>query len=84
MAEIGLIASVAGVPGAVVASSKALFEMVDEVRNAPAEIAAISKDTHAFHTVVSSLLLATRNPTVLSILQQDQELCEAVVNLADL
>lgn len=44
MAEIGLIASVVGVAGAAVASSKKLYEMVDEVRNASVEIAAISKD----------------------------------------
>ena len=83
MAEFGLIAGVVGVAGAAVASSKALFEMVDEVRNASVEISAISKDTHAFHAVVTSVLLAVRNSTVAAILQEDQELCEAVVNLAD-
>ena len=83
MAEFGLIAGVVSVAGAAVASSKALFEMVDEVRNASLEIITISKDTHAFHAVVTSVLMAVRNTTVVAILQQDPELCEAVVNLAD-
>ena len=81
MAEIGLIASVVGVAGAALTSSRALFEMVDEVRNAPVEISAISKDIHSFHDVVSSVQMAIRDRLVIKALLGDTKLCELVVRL---
>ncbi|KAG7006819.1 hypothetical protein G7Y79_00013g035910 [Physcia stellaris] len=81
MAEIGLIASVVGVAGAALTSSRALFEMVDEVRNAPVELSAISKDIHSFHDVVSSVQMAIRDRLVIKALLGDKKLCELVVRL---
>ena len=82
MAEIiSLIASAVGVAG--VLPAKHSSNKFDEIRNAFGEIEAISKDTHAFHAVVSSMLLVVRNSTVVTGLQQDQELCRAVIDLKD-
>ena len=81
MAEIGLIASVVGVAGAALTSSRALFEMVDEIRNAPEELSAISKDIHSFHDVVGSVQMAIRDRLVIKALLRDRKLCELVTNL---
>lgn len=81
MAEIGLIASVVGVAGAALTSSRALFEMVDEVRNAPVELSAISRDIHSFHDVVSSVQMAIRDRLVIKALLGDKKLCELVIRL---
>ena len=83
MAEIGLLASLIAVAGAAITSSKALFELVDQVRNAPEEVLAISRDTHSFHNVVSSVRGAIRDPAVVRILEEDCQLRDLVKELED-
>ena len=81
MAELGIIASVVGVASAALKSSQALIEMVDQVRNGPEELSAISRDAHSFHDIVTSVQLAIRDPTVIRVLQGDQKLFELVGRL---
>ncbi|KAG7002269.1 hypothetical protein G7Y79_00028g062900 [Physcia stellaris] len=83
MEAVGFVASVVGVATAALASSRALYEMVDEVRNAPDELSAISKDTHSMHDVVTSIQLALRDTIVIKVLQEDRQLCDLVTRLED-
>lgn len=57
--------------------------MVDEVRNAPDELSAISKDVHSLHDVVTSIQLALRDTIVVKVLQEDRQLFDLVTGLED-
>lgn len=83
MEAVGFAASVVGVATAALASSRALYEMVDEVRNAPDELSAISKDMHSLHDVVTSIQLALRDSIVVKVLQENPQLCDLVTRLKD-
>ena len=50
-----IIAGVVGVTAGAVKASQVLFQLVDDVRNAPQEVSAISRDAHAFYSIVYSL-----------------------------
>ena len=81
MEAVGFAAGVVGVATAALASSRALYEMVDEVRNAPDELSAISKDVHSLHDVITSIQLALRDTIVVKVLQEDRQLCDRVTRL---
>ena len=81
MAEIGLIASVIGVAGAALAASKALSDMIDQIRNAPEEIIAISKDTLSFHGIITNVHVAITDEFVVSKLETEQQILRAVKEL---
>ena len=81
MAEIGLIASVVGVTGAALAASKALSDMIDQIRNAPEEILAISKDTHSFHDIITNVQVAITDQFIVSKLATEQQILRAVRQL---
>ena len=81
MAEIGLIASVVGVTGAALAASKALYDMIDQVRNAPEEILAISRDTHSFHGIITNVHVAITDHFIVSRLGTEQQILRAVEQL---
>ena len=83
MEAVGFAAGVVGIAGAALTSSRALYQMVDEVRNAPQELSAISKDTRSLHDTVTSVQMALRNPSVIRILQEDQQLCDQVIRLEE-
>ncbi|KAL8791928.1 MAG: hypothetical protein Q9195_005504 [Heterodermia aff. obscurata] len=83
MAEIGLIASVVGVAGAALAASKALSDMIDQIRNAPEEIIAISKDTHSFHGIITNVQVAITDQFIVSRLQTEQQILRAVKQLEE-
>ena len=83
MAEFGLIASVVAVTGAALAASKALSNMIDQVRNAPEEIIAISRDTHSFRGIITNVQVAITDRFVVSKLQSEQEILQAVRQLEE-
>ena len=78
MAEVGLIASVVGVTGAALAASKALYDMIDQVRNAPEEILAISRDTHSFHGIITNVQVAITDQFIVSRLETEPQILRAV------
>ena len=81
MAELGVLASIVGIAGAAIASSKALCELIDQVRNAPEEMASISNDARAFHDIVTSVQLVIRDARVLNVIRRDEKLCDLVTKL---
>lgn len=83
MAELGIIASVVQLAGAAITSARALCDLVDTIKHAPEEVSAISKDTHAFRNVVSSVKTALQDNTVQLILTGDRKLSEVVEGLEE-
>ena len=83
MDPLSLIAGVISVSGAAIAASSALFDLVDTVRNAPAEITAISRDTHAFLDIVSSLETSLRDPTITEGVVKNANIMNAVTKLKE-
>ncbi len=75
MGELGIIASVDDIAGAVIEFAKAVCEIVDTIKRATEEITAISKDVHAFHDVVSSVDTARRDGTVQRVVAGWEIIC---------
>ena len=61
--------------------SKALYELLDNIREAPEQIIVISRDAHAFYSVVCSLDSALRDEVINSVLENDGSLTTLVGNL---
>lgn len=61
--------------------SKALYELLDNIREAPDQIIAISRDAHAFYSVVCSLDSALLDEVINSVLEKDGNLATLVGNL---
>ena len=76
-----VILGVISVGAAALQCSKALYELLDDIREAPEQIIAISRDAHAFHSVVCSLESALRNGIIKSVLEKDDSLTALVGNL---
>lgn len=78
---LSTIASVIGVAAAVVQSAKILFELVDDIKNGPEETAALSRDAHAFYSIVFSLQLSLSEDAIQNVVGQDRTMTQMVENL---
>ena len=78
---LSIIASVVSVGTAALQSSKLLYELVDGIVNAPEEIIAISKDTHAFYDIVASLASALTDDEVTKYVSEDVVIVAMLANL---
>ncbi|KAL9632651.1 MAG: hypothetical protein Q9164_005185 [Protoblastenia rupestris] len=81
MDPFSIVAGVVGVSGAAIRASSSLYELIESVRNAPAEISAVSKDAHAFNDVISSLEMTLSDSTVGSVLKDDENVIKAIKRL---
>ena len=64
-----------------VQSSKALLDLVADIRGAPGNIKAICKEVYAFHDVVFSLDLVMKDQDVQTTISSNKTLTETVANL---
>lgn len=83
MAELGAIASVVQLAAAAITSARALYDLIDTIKHAPQEISAISRDTHAFYNVVSSVQIARRDDLVVPVVIADPKLSELIEGLTE-
>lgn len=83
MAEIGLIASIISVGTLAAQSTKALYDLVNTIKNAPAEIHAISADVHGIHGVILSLYSQLREQDIQQIIQADSDMLKMLTDLED-
>ncbi len=81
MDPLSIIAGVIAVGAAALQCSKALYELLDGIREAPEQIMAISRDAHAFYSVVSSLDSALHDEMINRVLEIDDSLTTLVGNL---
>ena len=81
MEPISAIASVAGVATAAIQVSKSIYDVIQTVRNAPAEIIALSDDAHAINTIISTLSLLFEDQKTRIIVSTDKHVTEAIRNL---
>lgn len=75
---LSIVAGVIGLSAAVVQSSKALFELVDSIKQGPDEIKAISKDVHAFYPIIISLSATLSDGDIRGVLDGDVAMLEIV------
>ena len=64
-----------------VQSSKALFELVADIRGAPAHIKAIYNEVHAFYDVVLSLSIVLQDKGVQTTISGNKTMIETVERL---
>ncbi|KAL9124896.1 MAG: hypothetical protein Q9217_005824 [Psora testacea] len=81
MDPLSVIAGIAGIATAFLSTSKCLFELLDEVKNSPEEIKSLSRDAHAFYSVIFSLQLALKEQSYWDSISRDPTLTEMVRNL---
>lgn len=78
---LSIFASVLAIAGAAIQSSKALFELVDDIREGPEEIRSISRDAHSFYSVVFSLNTTLGDAKIREIISGDDAMLEMIGNL---
>ncbi|KAL8784353.1 MAG: hypothetical protein Q9213_004005 [Squamulea squamosa] len=83
MDPLSVVAGVVGITSVAVQSSKALCELIDGVRSAPDEIKNISRDTHAFYSILFSLESSLRDPRVTAVIAEDEPLTALLENLRE-
>ena len=52
---LSIVAGVVGIATAAVQSSKTLFDLIKDIRGAPAEVKAISRDVYVFASIVLTM-----------------------------
>ena len=78
---LSIIAGVAGVATAAVQASKGLYDLVDGIKDAADEIETISRDSHAFYSIVFSLQVELQDEDVRNVIAGDEGLTTMVGNL---
>lgn len=78
---LSIFASVLAIASTVIQSSKALFELVDDIREGPEEIRSISRDAHSFYSVVFSLNTTLGDARIREIISDDDALLDMISNL---
>lgn len=81
MDPFSILAGVVGIATAGVQGSKKLYELLDDVRSGPDEIFTISQDAHALFAVMHSLEIALKREDLQALVQDDDEIIDAVENL---
>ena len=69
---LSIIAGVLGITTVAVESSKKLYELIDAVRSAPDEIRNISRDVHAFYSILFSLQSSLQDPQITVAITEDE------------
>ena len=77
------IAGIISIIGAVINSSKKLFELVRHIKDADEEIQAISRDVQALHTILSSLDVSLNDEDVRHVIVGDESMAKMVGNLGN-
>ena len=78
---VSLVLGVAALTIQVVQTSKALLELVADIRDAPANIRAITKEVYAFYSVVLSLSSALKDQDVQNTISGNKTLMETVESM---
>ena len=81
MDPLSIIAGVLGITSVAAQSSKALFELIDGVRSAPEEITNISRDVHAFYSILYSLEVSLKDSKISTVIAEDGSLTSLLGNL---
>ena len=77
----GIVSGTIGFTRLALEASKVLLDLVNDIRKAPTEIRSVSKDIHAFYSIVFSLDIALRERDVQAVLQNDEAMVEMLGNL---
>ncbi len=84
MAEpLSIIASVTGIATAALQSSKALLELVNDIKGSSEEINAISRDVHAFYAITYTLNTTLKEKVIIDAVGYDEAILEMIKNLSD-
>lgn len=78
-----IIATVIPIAGAAIQSSKALFELVDDLRGGPEEIQSISTDAHSFYSIINSLKALLEDASIGEVIGGDDNMLNMIRNLTN-
>jgi hypothetical protein len=79
---LSIIAGVIGITAAAITSSKAFFELVNDIKGVPEEIRSVSRDVHAFYSIIFSLNVTLKEDDVKYVISGDEAMVEMTRNLA--
>ena len=75
-----IIAGVLGIATAAIRSSKALIELVDDIRGGPEEIKAVSRDVHAFYSIIIALNATLKDDSIRDVVSGDVAMMDMIRN----
>ena len=77
-----MIAGVVSIASGACSASQALFKLVDDIKGGPEQVQAISRDAHAFYSVIFSLNLALQDRDIRLMISDDPSLVQMIENLS--
>lgn len=84
MAEVvGTVAAVLQLAQAAATTALQVYDFFSVIKNAPREIRNISKDVHAFYTLLNNLAKSLLSPSVVAVVDRDAEIEIALKTLLD-
>ncbi|KAL9626364.1 MAG: hypothetical protein Q9164_007892, partial [Protoblastenia rupestris] len=78
-----IIAGVVGIATVAIRSSKALIELVDDIKGGPEEIKAVSRDVHAFYSIIIALNATLKDDSIRDVVSGDVAVMEMIRLLQD-
>ncbi len=80
---LSIITGIAGIATAAHQSSKALFELIKDVKGYSEEIKAVSRDVHAFYSITYSLNVMLKEEVIIDAIGGDEAMLEMIMNLSN-
>lgn len=80
---LSITAGVVGIATATIQSAKTLYEILDNTKEGPGEIESVSRDAHAYYSIVFALLATLKENKVRHVVERDEAMIEMIRNLVD-
>ena len=78
---LSITAGVIATATATIQLAKSLFEIIDDIKDGPGEIVSVSKDAHAFCSIIFALLATLKENKVRHVVERDKDMVEMIRNL---
>lgn len=78
---LSITAGVVGIATATINTAKALCAIIDDIKDGPGDIESVSRDAHAFYSIIFSLLATLKEDKVRHVVERDVAMVEMIRNL---
>ena len=78
---LSIVGAIIAVATTAIQTSKFLVELIEDIKGSPREVKSISRDAHAFYSIIFSLIATLKEERVRHIVSRDETVMELVRNL---
>jgi len=78
---LSITAGVVGIATATINTAKALCAIINDIKDGPGEIESVSRDAHAFYSIIFGLLATLKEDKVRHVVERDDAMVEMIKSL---